>query len=64
MKLYNVIMGRVGVGGTGDVCWGQTMDILSAVLRSLNFSSIGNEETTRRVSWTSDELIFYFISAT
>lgn len=43
----------------GGVCWGQTTDVLSDVLRSFNFSSIGSEATTGRFSWTSDELMLY-----
>lgn len=46
------------------MCWGQNMDILLDMLRSLNFSSIGSEATTRRFSWTNHELMFYFRSAT
>lgn len=45
-------------------CWGQTMDILSDLLRSMNFSFISNEATTTRFSWTGVELLFYVISAT
>lgn len=32
----------------GGVYWNQTMDILSDMLRSLNFSSIGNKATAGR----------------
>lgn len=34
----------------GGVYWSQTMDILSDMLRSLNFSSVGNEATAGRFS--------------
>lgn len=45
-------------------CWSQTGDILLEVLRSVNFSSVSNEATTRRFSWTSIALVFYVRSAT
>lgn len=44
------------MGGKSGVSWSQTMDILSDVLRSLNFSSVGNEAMNRRFSGTSGEL--------
>lgn len=48
----------------GGVYWSQTMDTLSDILRSLNFSSIGNEATAGRFSWMRGELMFYVRSAT
>lgn len=47
----------VGGNRAGVVCWLQTTGSLSDGLRSLNFSSIGREATTRRFSQTSDELV-------
>lgn len=45
--------------GAGEVYWSQTMDILSDMLRSLNFPSIGKKATAGRFSWTSGEFMFY-----
>lgn len=66
LELYNLMMGRSGVGGRrrGRDMWGPDRDILSDVLRSLNCSAVGSEATTGRFSWTSGELMFYVASAT